>query len=52
MFRLNVMNSTDILILMGLLSKPRTSVDIIMGYGRDPNVVDAMSPDLNGVDPL
>ena len=53
MFRLNVMNSTDILILMGLLYKPRTSFDIIMGDRTNQNVIDILdTTDMDGVNPF
>jgi hypothetical protein len=42
MFRLNVMDSTDLNILIGQLPEPRASFDIIMGDRGNPDVVNAM----------
>jgi hypothetical protein len=52
MFRLNVMDSTNIPVLIGQLPEPGTSLDIIMGERGNPNVVNAMIPKLYGVHPL
>jgi hypothetical protein len=52
MFWLNVIDSTEILILIGQLPEPGTPFDIIMGDRGNPNVMNAMIPKLYGVYPF
>ena len=52
MFRLNIVDSTTILVLIGQFPKPRASFYIIMGHRGNPNVVNAMIPKRDGVHPF
>jgi hypothetical protein len=52
MLWLNIMDSADILILIGQFPEPRTPLYIVMGNRGNPDVVNAMLPKLDSVHPL
>jgi hypothetical protein len=52
MLRLNIMDTADILILIGQLPEPRTPLYIVMGDRGNPDIMDTMIPKLDGVHPF
>jgi len=51
MLRLNVMDTANILVLIGQLLEPWTPLHIVMGDRGYPNVMNTMIPKLDGVHP-
>jgi len=52
MFWLQIMNTANVLVLIGQFPKPRASFNIIMRDGVNPDIIDEMVAKLNGGNPF